>query len=159
MAEEKVKAVDKSNEIKLSKTVLVKVGTYVLVFVLGGGLGYIVADHFPLKFAGTKRVFNTRGYGMMSGGFDQDDRGGSGLRGGMMGVRGGNRAGGEVTKIDGNTITIKLPNGNTETITVNDSTVYKKTTTGSKSDVKVGDTISVTGVDTADDTVSQITIR
>jgi len=56
------------------------------------------------------------------------------------------RTGGEVTKIDGNDITVSQKHGATQVITVTGSTVYKLgSAAGSKSDVKVGSEIEAQG--------------
>jgi Domain of unknown function (DUF5666) len=57
------------------------------------------------------------------------------------------RAGGEVSKVDGNAITVKLRGDTTRVITVTGSTEYKLgKATGAKSDVKVGTRIDAVGV-------------
>ena len=56
------------------------------------------------------------------------------------------RAGGEVTAVNGNTITIKRRDGTTTTLTVNGSTVFKQgDANASKADVKVGSMITAEG--------------
>jgi hypothetical protein len=61
------------------------------------------------------------------------------------------KASGEVTKVDGDDITIKGRDGTTRVITVTGSTVYKLgPATGSKSDVKVGTTLAVKGTISGD---------
>lgn len=56
------------------------------------------------------------------------------------------KASGEVTKVDGNDITIKQRGNTTRVITVTASTVYKLgTATAGKSDVKVGDSVDALG--------------
>ena len=69
------------------------------------------------------------------------------------------KAGGEVTKVDGNDVTIKGRNGTTRVITVTGSTVYKLgPTTGSKSDVKVGTDITAQGT-VSGDTFTAISVN
>ncbi len=56
------------------------------------------------------------------------------------------RTGGEVTKVDGNDITIKKRDGTSQIVTVTGSTVYRLgSAAGSKSDVKVGSDIEAAG--------------
>jgi hypothetical protein len=56
------------------------------------------------------------------------------------------RAGGEVTAIDGNDVTVKGKGGTTRVITVTGSTVYKLgDAAGSKADIKVGGSIQAQG--------------
>jgi Domain of unknown function (DUF5666) len=53
---------------------------------------------------------------------------------------------GEVTAVSGNTLTIKRRNGDTQTVTVTGSTIYKVgAAAGDKSDVKVGSKIEASG--------------
>jgi hypothetical protein len=61
------------------------------------------------------------------------------------------KAGGEVTAVDGNTITVKHKDGTTRVITVTISTVYTVgPNAGSKSDVKVGGDIDALGTISGD---------
>jgi Domain of unknown function (DUF5666) len=56
------------------------------------------------------------------------------------------RAGGEVTAVSGNTITIKRRDGSTATLTVNGSTVFRQGgETAAKADVKVGSNVTAEG--------------
>jgi hypothetical protein len=50
---------------------------------------------------------------------------------------------GQISKIDGNNITIQKTNSQTYTITINDNTVINKMTKGSKEDLKTGKNIIV----------------
>jgi len=74
---------------------------------------------------------------------------GKGFRGGMMGhMYGGFRRGGlqgQVTKIEGNVISLQLPNSGTYTVTLDDQTAVSKVTKGTSADLQVGQTISVSG--------------
>lgn len=56
----------------------------------------------------------------------------------------GNGAG-QITKIDGNNITIQRPNGSTSTIILNDNTVINKSVKGVRDDLKTGESIMVFG--------------
>jgi hypothetical protein len=68
-------------------------------------------------------------------------------------------AGGEVTAIDGNSITVMGKRGATQVITVTGSTVYKVGSgTGSKADVKVGSEIEAQGT-VSGATFTAITVR
>ena len=70
-------------------------------------------------------------------------------RGHMMGARMGKRgdkgmSGGEITKVAGNTVTVKLSNATTKDITLSDTVSVNTLTKGTKSDIKVGDSMMVT---------------
>jgi hypothetical protein len=52
---------------------------------------------------------------------------------------------GQITKIDGDTITIQKPNGQTYSLTLKDNTVINKTVKGSKDDLKTGESVMVFG--------------
>ena len=63
-----------------------------------------------------------------------------------MMMQGGPRLGGEITKIDGNTITVTGRDDQAITVKVDDSTKYKKDNGEVKlSDLKVGDEIMIRG--------------
>ena len=64
---------------------------------------------------------------------------------GMMGRKSGGLVQGQITKIDGDTVTVQLPNGGTYTVTVSDQTAVEKMTAGTRTDLAVGQTISVYG--------------
>ena len=65
---------------------------------------------------------------------------------------------GTVTAMDENSITLKLSDGNSKIIALSDSTAYTKSTDGTKSDVRVGDTIAVVGSAT-DKTITATSIQ
>ncbi len=151
MAEETKKQEKVTPETKQMATLA---AAFVLVFVLGGGLGYVGATALKGQNGIARRnQITANAFG------SEDSTFGRGMMGGRGGMGLGRRQSGEVTAIDGNKITIKLPNGNTETITVSDSTAYKTVTTGTRDSVKVGSTIAVTGVDTSSSAVTQITVQ
>jgi len=52
---------------------------------------------------------------------------------------------GEITTINGNTVTVKLPDGTTRDVTLSDQTVVDTMTKGTAKDLKVGQNIMVTG--------------
>lgn len=54
-------------------------------------------------------------------------------------------AAGEVTAIDGNTLTVKLPNGLTEKIIITSDTDITKTNQGTLNDLQIGDRVMVFG--------------
>lgn len=100
----------------------------------------VVGDHIMAEgtisgtnVTATKIVSGQKGFGMVMG-MGMGKRGGFG-RGGVVG---------EVTAVSGSTITLSAPNGTTYTVNAGGATV-QKTTTGSLSDITVGDVIGVQG--------------
>lgn len=109
-----------------------------------GVAGFMIGQHtrvgFTSKWANDKVV----GYGRVGNGFrghmmaDADEAFGRGRGGRGMGY-------GEVTAINGNTVTIKYADDTTADITLNDKTSVNKFNAGSASDIAVGQTIMVMG--------------
>lgn len=70
------------------------------------------------------------------------------MRGGFrrIGMRGMHPESGEVTKIDGKILTIKSDDGETITVTTDDTTRFRHDQSDAKlSDIKTGDTIAIVG--------------
>lgn len=61
---------------------------------------------------------------------------------------------GEVMSLDKNSITVKLPNGNSEIVIFGPSTQFAQVSTASASDVKTGNTVMVVGVHNSDGSVT-----
>ena len=83
----------------------------------------------------------------------------NGVRPGGMSVRDGNFQGarpvsGEISSIEDNLITVNLQDGSSKIVIFSDSTNITKTSDGSKEDLKVGETIMVTGTEGTDGTVT-----
>lgn len=105
-------------------------GALIALFIVLGSFGVVRAMHGPGGRDGMKP-----GAPMMMQGGGED-----------RGMRGGPHLGGEITKIDGNTITLKGMDDQVITVTVNDKTTYHKADSDAKlSDLKVGDKIMVRG--------------
>lgn len=124
--------------------IILKDGNTVVLAVIGaiviGGAGFFLGKHTNIGFG--KQWANGNGP-MMAGA--QFERGGR-----MMGKAGYGRHGmmggvGEITKIDGNTVTVKLSDDTTKEITLSEDTVVNMMTKGSTNDLKVGQTIMVNG--------------
>ncbi len=74
-----------------------------------------------------------------------------------QGQNGGGRGGfvrGQVTAVDGSTLTVTGQDGTTYTVTASSTTTVTKTKTGSLSDLAVGDEVSVMGATGSDGTVA-----
>jgi hypothetical protein len=90
--------------------------------------------------------------------------------GAVMGQRAGagngnaNRAGfrpvsGEIISADSNSITVKLSDGSSKIVLVNDQTVINKAETASKDDLKLNETVAVFGQDNSDGSVTAQNIQ
>jgi len=66
---------------------------------------------------------------------------------------------GEITKIDDYSITVKTPNGGSKIVLTSDSTTINKATTGTKDDLKVGASVSITGDSNTDGSITGKTIN
>lgn len=71
----------------------------------------------------------------------------------------GNMVSGEITAVDGHTLTISLPDGTTQKVVVDDSAQITKQASGTVADLTVGETIVATGTENEDGSVSADTIR
>ncbi|PIS15691.1 hypothetical protein COT62_02320 [Candidatus Roizmanbacteria bacterium CG09_land_8_20_14_0_10_41_9] len=89
-------------------------------------------------------------------------RGPSGIQ--TQGTRTGTRTGngqvmGEIINQDGVSITVKLQDGSTKIILYSAETTFSKTTEGSKSDLKVGERVGVSGTENSDGSVTAKNIQ
>lgn len=73
---------------------------------------------------------------------------------GFGGGAGGGFTSGEITAIDGSTVTIKASDGSTVTVSTTDGTTVRTTTDASVSDLGVGDTVTVIGSTDSSGTVT-----
>lgn len=73
---------------------------------------------------------------------------------GFGGGAGGGFTSGEITAIDGSTVTIKASDGSTVTVSTTDGTTVTTTTDASVSDLGVGDTVTVIGSTDSSGTVT-----
>lgn len=116
----------------------------VLGAVIIGGVGFFAGRHMNAGFgrnwgAGNSVSMNRSGFGR-GGMMDGDDVGGRmGARRGQMGNSG------EITKIDGTTVTLKYTDGTTKEVTLSAEAAVNTMTKGTLKDLKVGQTIMVTG--------------
>lgn len=119
----------------------------IVVAVLGalviGGVGFFAGRHMNAGFGrnwgvGGNMAGNRAGFGrgMMNG----DDNGGR-----MGGRKGPMGNAGEITKIDGTKVTLKYTDGTTKEVTLSAEAAVNTMTKGTLKDLKVGQTIMVTG--------------
>lgn len=72
---------------------------------------------------------------------------------------GGSRVIGNVLSMDSNSMTVKTPDGSTRIVILAGSTTYSKATTGTVSDVKTGENVSVFGTINSDGSVTAQNIQ
>ena len=109
-----------------------------------GGVGFFAGRHTNAGFGrnwamGTAAMGNRAGFGK-GGMMDSDD-----VAGRMGGRKGGMGNSGEITKIDGTTVTLKYTDGTTKEVTLSSDAVVNTMTKGTLKDLKVGQTIMVAG--------------
>lgn len=103
-------------------------------------------------------------YQKMNGQFGnrQFNRNLQGAQGGMMRGRNGNFGGrilGEVIKVEGDTITVKLADESSKIITLTNTTTFSRSTEAKKNEIRIGEKISVVGRENEDKTVSAENIQ
>lgn len=70
------------------------------------------------------------------------------------GQNGANVVRGQIVSIDSNSITVELPDGSSKIIVVGSSTTFMKSTSGSLTDLKVGDMVMTFGTQNSDGSVT-----
>jgi hypothetical protein len=82
-----------------------------------------------------------------------------GVRGGMM--RGGGGAMGTILSMDSTSLTLSIKDGGSKIVLLTDATPVMKTSPGSRSDLKTGESVMVTGTTNQDGSISaqSISIR
>lgn len=86
-------------------------------------------------------------------------QGGAGNRQGGAGMMRGGAVVGDITNLDNNTMTIKMPDGSSKIVVLSESTVYNKTATTDKSEVAVGSKVAIFGIANNDGTVTAQSIQ
>lgn len=127
--------------------------TNILFMVLGalviGAVGFFAGRHVAFGFGnwwgmgyGYRPAYTERRFGMMGWPMMREDgyagkgrRFGHGMMGGF----------GEITKIDGNTVTLKIDDETTREVTLSANTVVNIMTKGTTKDLKVGQEVMITG--------------
>ena len=129
--------------------------TLALVATLAVGLfGGILVGHSTAASATTSRGGAGIGGGF-GGGFGGGSAGGEGGAGGRVG---GAFTAGTIVSVDGNTITLKLTDGNTVKVTTGSDTTVTKTEKSTVSALAAGETIRVAGAKDADGNVTATTV-
>ena len=130
-------------ENKYKKFILPTILSIVFLF-SGFGLG-VVYQKNKLKTTFTNRVGQ---FQMGEGTIRTAGRNNQNGQGNGMGLRNGSGSGatfGEVTKIDDTSITLKTIDGGSKIILISDSTIFNKSTSVSKTELKVGSQVRVDG--------------
>ncbi|MBI2033207.1 MAG: hypothetical protein HYT10_01950 [Candidatus Levybacteria bacterium] len=93
----------------------------------------------------------------------QESKSPAGRFGNFQGARNGNfeqrtqgvrPVNGEIISSDDKSITVKLQDGSSKIVLLNDTTTFSKSAEGSKSDLKTGEKVAVFGIENSDGTVT-----
>lgn len=120
----------------------------IIVAVIVGAVGFYAG----MKYQQSKRpnftgqFFNRQGNGQRNG-TGQNNR---------MGFRPVN---GEIISADDKSITVKAQDGSSKIVFISDTTTVSKSSTGSKADLKVGETVGVFGIENTDGSVTAQSIQ
>lgn len=79
--------------------------------------------------------------------------------GGNMGSGSNRPVSGEITAVDGSSITIKSTDGSSKIVMLSDSTTVSKMAASTKGELKIGETVNVIGATASDGTVSATSIQ
>ncbi len=128
-----------------SKNLILPISLSIVFLVIGFGLG-IVYQKNKLKTTFTNRMgqFQT-GQGLVNRTGTRNNQNGQGAGTGLRNGAGSGATFGEVTKIEDGSITIKTIDGGSKIILISDSTVFNKSATAAKTDLKVGSQVRVDG--------------
>ena len=120
-----------------------------LIVAVGGGF-----------FAGMKYQ-QTKSSAARNGVYIFGQNGQSGMMRGRFGQNGQNfrPVRGQVASVDNNSLTVKLPNGNSMVVVLAPSTQYGKETSATSSDVKSGDTVMVLGTQNSDGSITASNVQ
>jgi cytochrome c-type biogenesis protein CcmE len=123
-----------------------------LISIIVGAIIIAVAFFFIGHAAGNKKPKGFAGPGMAY-------QGQMGARGGMM--RGGGGAMGTILSMDSTSLTLSIKDGGSKIVLLTDATPVMKTSPGSRSDLKTGESVMVTGTTNQDGSISaqSISIR
>ena len=109
-----------------------------------------------MKYQQTKLPSFSRG--PLQGGMEQNNKtaNGVGTRGAKTGTAGAgnNLRMGTISAMDDTSITLKLQDGGSKIIILTATTLYKQTTEAMKTDVRIGDTVFVTGATNSDGSIT-----
>jgi uncharacterized protein DUF5666 len=116
-----------------------------IAVILAIGVGFFAGMQYQKTSRPFGRIYGTQNGGMMRR-FGQNGQNFRPVRG-------------QVLSLGNNTMTVKLPNGNSEIVILSGSTQYMKSVSAAASDVKTGDTILVVGTQNADGSVTATDVQ
>lgn len=107
-------------------------------------------------FFGGMQYQKTQASSPMQGQFRGPDRGGpqGGFQGGSGNRQGMTPVSGEIISQDDTSITVKMQDGSTKIVILSGDTTINKTSEGSKSDLKTGETVTAFGTTNSDGSVT-----
>jgi hypothetical protein len=114
----------------------------ILVAVIVGALGFFGGMQYQKMQRGAGRFGAAGGFG--------------GRAGGANGTR---PVVGQISSMDSNSVTVKLPDGSSKIVILSTSTAINKQATGSKSDLKNGENILVIGTSNSDGSITAQNIQ
>jgi len=118
----------------------------ILIIALFTGIGFFAGT----KYQQTKAISDFRQQ-IPGGGLMRGDVTGDGIQNKARGI---GQIIGEILSTDEKSITVKMTDGSSKIILINDKTAINKATQGTVSDLKVGEKVAVFGVTNADGSVS-----
>lgn len=128
----------------------------IICVLLGLGVGFFGGYKYRI-FVQRKNLTNGQ-FGMMGGPnwhrFFRNGNGGQGI--GMM-FRGG--VFGSILSIDSNGVTVKLNDGSSKIVLFSSATTYTNTTSASKNDLKVGESVAIFGATNSDGSVTATDVQ
>jgi hypothetical protein len=135
------------------KTLYMIIGAVVLVIVAGAGGFFAGNSYGQAQAQNIRTTFLRQRFGDLGNGASgQGFQGGQGAQGGPFGRP---VAAGTLKSVDGNTLTIAQNDGSTITVEVNGQTVIEKTVTGTATDLKPGERITVLSDQTGNNLVAR----
>ncbi|HEX3005758.1 MAG TPA: hypothetical protein VHO27_16205 [Angustibacter sp.] len=143
-----------STSLPVSTLVMLGVALLVVGGVIGALVGHSIGGS-PSQQVSAARA--ARGGAGFQGGFGNRQGGGQGQPGAAG--QGGGFTAGTVTKVDGNTLSVKQQDGTTVVVKVDASTAVTVTKQGSSSDVAVGESVVAMGQAGSDGSVTARTLR
>lgn len=121
-----------------------KMMVIVVVLLVGGVIGFYSGTKYQQSKTTLLRTQMAGQFGNKAGGTGLDRT--SGFRGGQVM--------GKILSVDAKSITVKMTDGSSKIVLINDKTTINKATEGQISDLKVGEKVSVFGIANTDGSVS-----
>lgn len=126
-----------------------------IIAVVGGFFGGFKYRDYQLQQ--NRQFFTGQFSGGMQGRFNR--QGNSGMMSGPNGRNGFRPINGEIIKQEGQSVTVKMADSSSKIIILNEKTVYNRTQSAQKTDLKVGETIGVFGTENTDGSITAQNIQ